>query len=62
MTKQEIDQIADDAANAAVLHVQDVLKISSGDFAGLYFSGDRWDALTNILADYITAEISEGIK
>lgn len=62
MTKKEIDQIADDAANAAVLHIQNFLKISSGDFAGLYFSEDRWGVLTNILADYITAEISEGIK
>lgn len=47
------------SANAALLHIQTALAVT-GDFASIYFDGERWDLLTSILADYIRAEIKRG--
>ena len=62
MKQEQIADLACEAANEAIRLIQDRLGIESGDFAGLYFSGDNdnWNALTTILFDYICAEISEG--
>lgn len=61
MTYEQMADLAIDAANVAIAHIQEKLSIPTGDFAGLYFSnGDNWNALTTILFDYIYAEISEG--
>jgi hypothetical protein len=48
--------IADEAASAAVRHIQDALGQDDGGVAGNHFSGQRWDDLTSILLDYIKAE------
>lgn len=58
MTNEQIKDLADAAANEAVRHVQDALGVPTGDFAALYFSGDRWDALIEILSDYVRAEVT----
>lgn len=61
MTNDQMTTLADDAANAAIAHIQEKLNIPTGDFAGLYFSdAEKWHRLTAILSDYIRAEISEG--
>jgi hypothetical protein len=60
MTNEQIRQLADNAANEAVRHIQDHLGQKDGGFAGIYFSGDRWDVLVSVLADYAAAEIMEG--
>ena len=61
MKSEQIADLANEAANETIRHIQDKLGIESGDFAGLYFSGgDNWNVLTTILFDYIWAEISEG--
>jgi len=61
MTNEQIANLANDAANVAIAHIQEKLSIPTGDFAGLYFSnGDNWNVLTTILFDYIYSEISEG--
>jgi hypothetical protein len=61
MTNEKMADLANEAANEAIRHIQEKLGIQAGDFAGLYFSGgDNWNALTTILFDYIGAEISEG--
>lgn len=52
-------ELADAAATAALLHIQTALAVT-GDFASLYFDGDKWESLTLILADYIAAEIERG--
>jgi hypothetical protein len=57
MHDEQIYDLADDAANKAILHIQNHLGQTDGGFAGLYFSGDRWDDLLSILSDYIKAEI-----
>lgn len=61
MKDEQIRQLADYAANEAVRHIQDKLGQTTGDFAGLYFSGERWDLLVSILANYAAAEIMEGL-
>lgn len=60
-TKSEISDLADEAGNLAIAHIQDKLGQKYGDFAGLYFSGNAWEKLTVILESYITAEIQEGL-
>jgi hypothetical protein len=61
MSDAQMADLAENAANAAIKHVQDVLGIESGDFAGLYFSGDdNWTDLKTIIFEYINAEIKEG--
>ena len=62
MNQEQMANLAWDAANEAIKVIQDRLGVESGDFAGLYFSGDNWGALTSILVDYIRAEISEGMQ
>jgi hypothetical protein len=63
MTDAQMADLAENAANEAIKHVQDALGVKSGDFAGLYFSeSSNWNALNLIIKDYIRAEISEGSK
>lgn len=57
MGAEQIRDLADDAANSAVRHIQDALGIQSGDSAGLHFSGDNWDSLVDILSTYIQYEL-----
>lgn len=60
MTDEQMANLADAAANAAVKHVQDALGVTDGGFAGLHFSGDdAWVDMTTILFDYIRAEINQ---
>ena len=60
MKTEQINQLADEAANEAVRYIQEKMDIPTGDFAGLYFSGQRWTVITQILSGYIVAEIMEG--
>jgi hypothetical protein len=61
MSDAQMADLAENAANAAIKHVQDVLGVESGDFAGMYFSGDdNWTDLKTIIFEYINAEIKEG--
>ena len=59
MSPDQIRDLADDAANAAVKHIQDQLGVQSGDLAGLHFSGDNWDSMINILSKYIQEELRD---
>lgn len=61
MTNEQMADLANEAANEALRHIQEKLGVNDGLFASLYFSNDEsWNALTSILFDYIYAEISEG--
>lgn len=59
-TRPEIAKLADEAGNAAISYIQEKLEIPTGDFAGLYFSGNRWQIIMQILEGYIVSEIMEG--
>tara|TARA_B100001250_G_scaffold257825_1_gene221965 strand:+ start:499 stop:879 length:381 start_codon:yes stop_codon:yes gene_type:complete len=49
--------LAEDAAHAALFHIQDAMGIESGDNASMWGSGEEWDQLISILEDYIKFEI-----
>ena len=49
--------LAEDAAHAAFIHIQDSMGIESGDNASMWGSGNEWDQLISILEDYIKFEI-----
>lgn len=60
MTDEQMADLADAAANAAIKHVQDAIGVTDGGFAGLYFSNDdSWNTLQTIIFDYINAEIKQ---
>lgn len=52
----ERDRIVDEAFNLAVAHIQKALGVDSGDFAALWFDGDREDAALDLLGRYYDAE------
>lgn len=61
-TQEEIQDLAEEALNAACRVVQERLGIKSGDLAALYFQGHTERVITDILRGYIRTEIQEGDK
>lgn len=59
MNTEEINDLADAALDVAVRHIQDALGVDFGDLAGIVFADNR---VRDLLADYIKAEIMEGIR
>jgi hypothetical protein len=57
-TQDEINDIADQAFNKAILHIQNHLGQTDGGVAGIYFSGNRQDVIMDILKSYIQTEIN----
>jgi len=41
----------------ACRHIQDALGVTTGDTAGLYFTGDREEIILDILTRYIDTEL-----
>jgi tetrahydromethanopterin S-methyltransferase subunit G len=62
MKRHEIEELASEAAQRAVFHIQEEMGILYGDFAGVHFTDDRWKMLCSILEDYITEEISANVS
>ena len=56
-TPQGIDDLADEALNAAVLLIQDRLGVETGDLAGLFFSGLAEHDIKEWLRRYIKSEL-----
>ena len=57
MTKQEIQELAENALHEACRHIQDVLGVTTGDTAGLFFCGQQEDEIHAILCRYIDVEL-----
>lgn len=55
LTETEIIELAEEALNAACLHIQDAIGQDDGGVAALYFSGDR---ARDMFAAYIRSEIA----
>jgi len=55
ITKEEIDELVNDAIDAAALSIQDRLGVDDGGYAGVFFSGDN--EVSEGLAQYIKGEI-----
>jgi hypothetical protein len=56
-TKQEIQDLAENALHEACRHIQDALGVKTGDVGGIFFSGEAQDIIESILQDYIKTEI-----
>jgi hypothetical protein len=59
MNPTQVNDLADEAANLAIKHIQDFLNVQSGDFAGRFFSGQRYDMMVRILSQYIKEELKQ---
>lgn len=60
---QSLEDAVEDALNAGCLRIQNVMGVESGDFAGVYFSGDEQrKALFDTFAKYILAEYQQEVN
>jgi hypothetical protein len=59
MTEQQIEDLADEALNAAVLLIQNRLGMKDGDFAGMFFDGTIEHDVAGVLRDFIRCGISQ---
>ena len=57
MNKQDIQNLAENALHEACRHIQDALGVTTGDTAGLFFTGDREDIVIDIFTRYIDIEL-----
>jgi hypothetical protein len=57
MNKQQIQTLAENALHEACRHIQDALGVTTGDTAGLFFTGDREEIILDILTRYIDTEL-----
>lgn len=56
-TKQQIQDLSENALHEACRHIQDALGVKTGDVGGIFFSGENQDRIESILQDYIRTEI-----
>jgi len=54
MNNQQIEQLADEALDLAVGHIQDALGVETGDLAGMVFANE---IVRDLLAHYIDQEL-----
>jgi len=57
MNDRDIDNIIDEALNAACLVIQDRLGVKTGDVAGMVFSGTKQEQFEAIFREYIRIEL-----
>lgn len=53
----DVETLADAALNAAALSIQDALGIETGDVAGMFFSGTKYEQIMDLLREYAELEI-----
>jgi hypothetical protein len=57
-TQNEIHMMAENALNAAIFTIQEILGQTDGGIAGIYFSGHREEVILDVLKSYIRTEIN----
>jgi hypothetical protein len=57
MTKQDIQELAENALHEACRHIQDVLGVKTGDTAGMFFCGENEAEIYEIFSKYIQIEL-----
>ena len=57
MNKQDIQTLAENSLHEACRHIQDALGVQSGDTAGLFFTGNREEIVSDIFTRYIDTEL-----
>lgn len=58
LTSEQIDDLVFEALNAAVRHIQDNIGVTTGDRAGLFFTGQYGDEITKRLRQYTVYELN----
>ena len=56
-TKQQIQDLSENALHEACRHIQDALGVKTGDVGGVFFSGEAQSIIESILQEYIKTEI-----
>lgn len=56
-TQNEINDLAESALDVACSFIQEQLNVTTGDLAGLFFSGKPKEIILEVLQDYISQEI-----
>lgn len=59
---ERLDDIVYEAFNVCIAHIQDRLGESHGDFASVYFTGEKEDQILSILKGYAQAQLNETHK
>ena len=57
MNPEQVRQLAEGALTVAVEYIQDHLGVDTGDYAGVFFTGEAEDAINNIFVQYIDGEL-----
>jgi hypothetical protein len=57
MTKQDIQNLAENALHEACRHIQDALGVTTGDTAGIFFCGENEAEIYEIFSKYIKTEL-----
>ena len=57
MNPEQVRQLAEGALTVAVEYIQDHLGVETGDYAGVFFTGEAEDAINDILVQYINNEL-----
>jgi tRNA U38,U39,U40 pseudouridine synthase TruA len=57
-TSTGIDNLAEEAIDKAIRHIQNEMGIPTGDAAGLFFSGVVYEKMKEQFKDYVRFEIS----
>jgi hypothetical protein len=57
-TESGINDLAFEALNAACLSIQDALGQTTGDMAGIFFSGENEEKIMEVLREYVRLEIA----
>lgn len=53
---KELDAVIYNALNEAVFQIQTAIGVTTGDVAGIFFTGPEWDALTSTMKRYVAFE------
>jgi hypothetical protein len=62
MSDEQMANLATEAADVAIAHIQAKIGQTDGGFAGDFFSNDeQWNTLTTVLFDYLNAELKSGL-
>ena len=56
-SSSDVEELANDALDAAALSIQNALGVEHGDFAGTFFTGEIGDTILEILKDYAREEM-----
>lgn len=62
LTPSQIEELAEDALNAACLCIQQKLEVESGDLAGIVFSGYYGESVKQAFVAYIRLELHDAWK